>query len=166
MTASPEPLIFEAISVPHRSLRPLALALLAAMCLGWALIGSVVFLVLGAWPVVPFLGVETLLVLVLVLLHHRWSARAREVVSLGAGRLVVRRTDGRGRLEVAELDPYWSRVEWSEREGLALRQRGRRVAIGRYLSEPEQRDLADALGAALAAYRSPVFDNPQLREPG
>jgi uncharacterized membrane protein len=55
-------------------------------------------------------------------------------------------------------------VELTEREGLALVQRDRRIAIGAYLSEAEKADLAAALREVLAAYRRPSFDNPQLRE--
>jgi uncharacterized membrane protein len=54
-------------------------------------------------------------------------------------------------------------VELTERQGLALVRRGRRIAIGTYLSESEKEDLAGALRQALAAYRRPLFDNPQLR---
>ncbi|MFC3126753.1 DUF2244 domain-containing protein [Pseudoroseomonas globiformis] len=161
-----EPPLFEAVSTPHRSLHPFGFLVLAVLCLGWALIGGVVFLVVGAWPVVPFLGGEALLVLGAVLLHHRWSGRAREVISIRSGLLRVRRDRGRGKAFEATLDPYWARVERDDQRGLALVQRGRRVEIGRFLSEQEQADLAAALEAVLAAYRQPVFDNPQLREKG
>ncbi|WP_159999571.1 DUF2244 domain-containing protein [Roseomonas sp. 18066] len=160
----PEPILFEAVSTPHRSFRPRGFFLLAGLAIAWAVGGGVVFLALGAWPVVPFLGLEILGVLGLVVLHHRASARAREVVSLTAGRIRVRRVDARGRREDAALDPYWTRVEWHERLGLCLAQRGRRVAIGRFLSEVEQQELAETLREVLRRYREPVFDNPQLRD--
>jgi uncharacterized membrane protein len=41
--------------------------------------------------------------------------------------------------------------------------RGQRIALGVYLSESEKAELAAALEEALAAYRRPDFDNPQLR---
>jgi len=157
--------LFEAISTPQRSLHPVALLLLGALSAIWTLGGGLLFLLMGAWPVLPFLGLESGLVLLLVWLHHRWSSRAWEIVSLTSSRLVIRRTDWRGRGEEAALDPYWARVELSERGGLALVQRERRVEIGCFLSEEEKQDLAAALKAALADYRQPVFDNPQLRPP-
>lgn len=156
-------MLFEAVSTPQRSLHPTAFLLLGALSATWALGGGLLFLLMGAWPVLPFLGLESGLVLLLVWLHHRWSGRAWEIVSLTASRLSIRRADWRGRREEAALDPYWARVEWSERDGLALVQRGQRVEIGRFLSEEEKQDLAAALKAALADYRHPVFDNPQLR---
>jgi len=156
--------LFEAVSTPHRSLRPGAFLWLGALCILWALGGGVLFFLMGAWPVLPFLGVETTLVLLLVLLQHQWAGRAREVISLTPDQIVMRRVDGRGRREEASLNPYWVQVEWSERAGLALVQRNRRVEVGIFLSEEEKQDLAAALRRALAAYRQPVFDNPQLRD--
>ncbi|WP_161600751.1 DUF2244 domain-containing protein [Teichococcus oryzae] len=161
----PEPPLFEAVSTPPRSLRPLALAVLAVLCVGWPLVGGVVFMLIGAWPVVPFLGLESALVLFGVMLHHRWSGRAWEVISIGPARLSVRWRDGRGRQDEAVLDPYWVHVELCDRRGLTLVQRDRRVPVGRFLSAEEKADLAAALRQALAAYRQPVFDNPQLRAP-
>ncbi|MXP62376.1 DUF2244 domain-containing protein [Roseomonas sp. M0104] len=169
MPATPEPrpadpVLFEAVSTPPRSLRPTAFVVLGALCALWAIGGGLLFVLMGAWPVLPFLGLESGLVLLLVWLHHHWSGRTWEVVSLTPARLLIRRADWRGRREEASLNPYWARVEWSERSGLALVQRGRRVEIGRFLSEEEKQDLAAALRTALAAYRQPEFDNPQLRE--
>ena len=113
--------------MPHRSLRPRPYLVLAGLAGGWAVLGGAFFALIGAWPILPFLGAEILGALALVLLHHRWSSRAREVISLHPDRLLVRRVDGLGRRQEASLDPYWARVEWSEREGLALVQRRRRV---------------------------------------
>jgi hypothetical protein len=65
------------------------------------------------------------------------------------------------------LEPYWTRVELEEVAGsvsrLRLVQRRRRVELGCFLSDPEKRDLGEALEAALRRYRTPEFDNPQLR---
>jgi uncharacterized membrane protein len=41
--------------------------------------------------------------------------------------------------------------------------RGQRIEVGSALGEPEKRDLAEALAAAVHRLKNPVFDNPQLR---
>jgi uncharacterized membrane protein len=164
MPANPEPAFFEAVSTPSRSFHRGLFALLAGVTLLWAIIGGTVFVLMGAWPVMGFLGLESALALGLVCLHHRWSARACEIVRIADGRLTVRRTDGMGRGMQASMNPYWAQVDLSERQGLVLVQRDRRIPIGAYLSESEKADLAEALRKALAAYRRPSFDNPQLRE--
>jgi uncharacterized membrane protein len=159
----PEPVLFEAVSTPAHSFHRGLFLLLAGITLAWSIAGGTVFLLVGAWPVFGFLGVESLLALGLVWLHHRRAGRAREVVRLAEGRITVWRVDARGQRTEASMDAYWAQVELTERQGLALVRRGRRIAIGTYLSESEKEDLAGALRQALAAYRRPLFDNPQLR---
>ena len=168
MSARHPPILFEAICTPPRSLGARGEAVIAGCVLTASAGVAVVFLVLGAWPVVGFTGLEAALVLAMMRLYRRWSRRATEVVVLTPDRLLIRRTDARGRQQDLEMDPYWARLSLEERPGrvsaLLLRQRRRCVEIGRLLGEEQKRDLADALGAALRRYREPVFDNPQLRE--
>lgn len=168
MSAQPSPVLFEAVSGPPRSLSRRGLAWIAALSGAAALGPALLFVVLGAWPVLGFLGAEFCLVIGLLALHRRWSAGAVETVLLTEDRLLVRRRDGRGAAEEAVLEPYWTRVAVAERAGaacaVALVSRGRSVEIGRFLSDAERRSLAAALEGALARYRTPRFDNPQLRE--
>lgn len=163
-TPRPEPVLFEAVSTPSHSFHRGLFLLLAVIILLWTLIGGAVFLMLGAWPVIGFLGIESMLALGLVIAHHRWATRAQEIVQLSGGLLTVRRVDGLGRQMEASMDPYWAQVELTERGGLAVVQRGQRIVVGAYLSEAEKEDLAAALREALASYRRPVFDNTVLRD--
>jgi uncharacterized membrane protein len=166
--AETEAILFEAVSAPPGGLSARGMRWLCGLALGVTAIAAVVFALLGAWPVLGFLGGEVALVLGLVAAHRRWNRAASETVLLTEGRLLVRRADGRGGRESAELEPYWARLELEERPGavpvLRARARGRSVEIGRFLSPDEKRALASALEGALRRYRSPHFDNPQLRE--
>jgi uncharacterized membrane protein len=166
MSAASDPILFEAVSTPPRSLSDRGMRWLVGLaCLG-AAIPAVLFTLLGAWPVLPFLGIEVMLVLFLVALHRRWMRAAVEVVRLTEGRLHVATADGRGGRRVAEMEPYWTRVRLEEEGGsvrLLLVHRHRQVELGAFLGPEEKRDLAAALSAALTRYRNPVFDNPQLR---
>ena len=158
--------LFEAISRPSRSLSARGLRLLViGLALATAL-PAALMLALGAWPVLGFLGIELGLVILLLTLHRRRSGVAQEVICLTEERLTVRVADGSGRLRVAELEPYWTRVALEEAPDgdarLALVQRHRRVELGCFLSADEKRSLGSALAGALRRYRSPDFDNPQL----
>jgi len=168
MSAGAEPVLFEAISTPPRSLSDRGMAWLCALAGLGAALPAGLFLLLGAWPVLGFLGIEVTAVLFLVALHRRWSAAAVETVRLTEGRLRIACADGRGGRMALELDPYWTRLEVRERPDgsttLRLVSRNRGVEVGRYLAPAEKHDLAGALGAALRRYRNPVFDNPQLRD--
>jgi len=161
-----DPILFEAISTPPQSLSRTGMVWLCGLVVPAAAIPAVLFTLLGAWPVLGFMGLEVGVVLGMVALHRRWSAAAVERLCLTEGRLVVTASDGRGGQRRVELDPYWSRVELREEAGLGaalwLACRGREVEIGRLLAEPEKRDLAAALAAALRRYRNPVFENAQL----
>lgn len=165
---APAPVLFEALCTPPRSLGRQGTLLVCLFMLAGACLTSVLFIVLGAWPVLAFTGGEVLLVMLLFLAYQRWSRRSMELVVLTEGRLTIRRADHRGRREELVLDPYWARVALEERPGgvsaLLLRQRKDAVEIGRLLGDDQKRDLAEALAAALRRYREPVFDNPQLRD--
>lgn len=163
-----DPILFEALCTPPRSLGRQGTLLVCLFMLAGACLTSVLFIVLGAWPVLAFTGLEVLLVMALFLAYRRWSRRSMELVVLTEGRLTIRRADHRGRQEELVLDPYWARAALEERPGgvsaLLLRQRHAAFEIGRLLGDEQRRDLAGALDAALRRYREPVFDNPQLRE--
>ena len=168
MSAHPDPILFEAICTPARSLGRRGMAIVAGGVLAASLTIGGIFTLFGAWPVLGFTGLEAGLVLGLMMLHRRWAARSMEVLVLTEGSLTIRRTDAHGRRQAVALDPYWTRLRLEERPGrvslLLLRQRQRDVEIGKLLGDEQKRDLAAALEAALRRYREPVFDNPQLRD--
>lgn len=167
MSAAGETVLFEAVSKPPAGLSARGMRWLCGLAAGVAAVPAVIFALIGAWPVLGFLGGEVLIVLGLVAAHRRWSRAASETVLLTEGSLLVTRADGRGGRERAELEPYWARLDLEERDGavplLTAHARGRRVELGRFLASEEKRALAAALDTALRQYRSPRFDNPQLR---
>jgi uncharacterized membrane protein len=167
MAAPAEPVLFQAVCTPPRSFTPRAFRVLAGLLGLFGGLVALLFLVLGAWPVLPILGLEVAFVLALVVLHARRSARTMEMVVLTPGRLSVTRTDARGRREEVQLDPYWARAVHEENPAhagvLRVESRGRSVEIGRYLTAEEKAGLQRALAEALAAARRPDFDNAQLR---
>jgi uncharacterized membrane protein len=168
MSALPEPILFEAVTRPPAGLSRRGLRWLCGIAAAVAAVPAIGFALLGAWPILGFMGVEVVLVLGLLLLHHRWNAGKLETVLLAEGRLTVAWHDGRGREGRAELEPYWARLSLEEPADraprLVARARGREVEIGRFLAPEEKRALAAALEEALRRYRAPRFDNPQLRE--
>src|SRR5690242_21233828 len=87
----PEPL-FEAVIAPHQSLSRRGMAVLASTVGGFSLLISLRFLLLGAWPVMAFSGVEVALALVLLSVHRRQASR-REIIRLDQTAITVVRTD-------------------------------------------------------------------------
>jgi uncharacterized membrane protein len=165
----PEPVLFEAVCTANQSLGSRGMAAVAVLVVAASGAVATLLFALGAWPVIGFTGLEVLLVLGLLWRHRRGGRRAMEVLVLVGDRLVVRRTDVRGRREEMALDAYWTRVSLQERPGTAGRlllteRRGRGMEVGNLLGDAERRELASMLAEALRRYREPVFDNPQLRD--
>ena len=151
-----EPVLFDALLTPHRSLSPRGFTLLMALA---GLVGfgfGAAFLVMGAWPIFGFCGAEWLLFYVCFRLNYR-AARLRERVRLTPGLLTVERCDPRGRVQSWSFQPYWLRVEMDDppehESQLSLASHGRRLVIGSFLSPHERLDLAEALRGALARAR-------------
>lgn len=151
------PVLFDAVLTPHRSLSPRGFAILMAIA---GLIGfgfGAAFILLGAWPVFGFCGVEWLLFYCCFRLNYR-AARLQERLRLTADALTVERQDPRGRVQSWTFQSYWLRVEMDDPPDdgsqLALASHGRRLTIGSFLSPGERLDLARALRAALAAAKS------------
>lgn len=159
MARDDAPPVFTATLTPQRSLSRQGVVIAAAVLgiSGTAI--AVLFLALGAWPVVGFVGVEIALAIAVLLLHHRLGRTTEEVVLDGRALTVTRR---RGRRAVTrwEFPPGWLRVtvvddEHGRPAGVLLASHGRRLAVGRFLSGEEQAAFAAALSAALAAWRAP-----------
>jgi uncharacterized membrane protein len=118
-------------------------------CLG---IG-VLFALYGYWPVLPFAGLE---VIVLGIAFYRCLSRSqlREVVTIGSE--VVSVEKGRQQPQQRwECPRAWARVvlerapiAWYPRR-LTVAFQGRRVEIGQFLNEEERGVLADELRQAL-----------------
>lgn len=105
----------------------------------------------GAPMVLPFAGIELLLVGLAMLAYAR-HATDFEAIDLSPGRLVVERACG-VRVERAEFQPAWVRIEprHDERSLIELSGRGQTIAVGRFVRPEQRRALADELRGAVRA---------------
>ncbi len=163
MSAVPDSILFEVVSTPPSSFSPGGYRVFVGLLCLAAAFPAILFTIMGAWPVLGFLGVEVPIVLLLMVRQARGARRVREALVLTPAGLTVTRTDHRGRQQAMRLDPYWARVEQDRAGQLVVVQRNRRVRIGQHLGEAEREGYALAIEGALARYRTPIFDNPQLR---
>lgn len=147
---------FRAVLTPHRSLSPRGFLILMSFVGVISFIAGVNFLMMGAWPVMGFFGLDALAIYIAFKLNYR-AGRLVETVEITAGDLTVSRTRPNGRRAQYALNPYWVRVHLAERpdgaNALFLRSHGRAHAIGAFLTDDERRDLAAALDRALATIR-------------
>jgi uncharacterized membrane protein len=156
-----EPRLFAATIVPYRSLGSTGFLILM-LCIGAVSFASgVMFLLLGAWPVFGFFGLDVALIYWAFRANYR-AARAFEEVTVTATELTVRKVSHHGRVRVWTLNPLWVRLDRIVHEefgieGLFLVSRGKRLPIAGFLGPDEKASFARALSAALGeAKRGPT----------
>src|SRR5260221_1279716 len=155
MTDPSVPAIHFATSlVPYRRLSPEGFRWLIRGAIAANLAIGLTMLLLGAWPVLGFLGLDVWLLWFLFKRSYL-DARRRETLVLTDRELIVDRVAPDGEREESRLDAYWLRVELGER--LVLASRGNRVVVGRFLSPDERDHLAEQLKAALVRMRTPRY---------
>ena len=152
-----EPALFSAIITPHRSLSRTGFLLVMALIGGVSFVGGVLFFILGAWPVVGFLGLDVLLVYWAFRANYR-AAAAFEEVTVTASELRLRKVSHRGRVSEWTLNPLWTRLDRETHEDFGLLRlflvsRGQRLAIAGFLAPEERESFAAALSAALGEAR-------------
>src|SRR6266700_7694041 len=85
-----EPTLFSAVLTPHRSLGAVGFLVLMSLLSAVSFAAGLVFYLIGAWPIVGFLGLDVLLVYVAFRVSfHR--TRAFETLRLTERALVVER---------------------------------------------------------------------------
>jgi uncharacterized membrane protein len=153
----PEPTLFSAIITPHRSLSGTGFLLVMALVGGLSFFGGLVFFLIGAWPVVGFLGLDVLLVYWAFRANYR-AAAAFEEVTVTPSVLRLRRVSHRGKVAEWSMNPLWTRLDHETHEEFGLLKlflvtRGRKLSIAGFLSPPEKESFAAALSAALGQAR-------------
>jgi uncharacterized membrane protein len=148
---------FSARLTPHRSLGPRGFLALMLATGAICFVSGLVFLVIGAWPVFWFFGLDVLIVYVAFRLNYA-QARAYEEVHVSATDVRILRVSPRGATQEFHLNPAWARLDVTrlEDEGvvaLALVSHGRAVDLGAFLNPPDRESFAAALGRALADAR-------------
>jgi len=129
-----------------------ALCIFLGLAVSATLIGFL-FAIGGAWPVIPFLGLE-LVVVGVVFRHMCRRARDCEVLEFDNNRLHI--IQHRGKSERRhEFQRYWARIALDPvRDGwyplrLLIRSHGREVEIGASLNEDQRTELAQRLRQVL-----------------
>src|ERR1700746_3735370 len=132
-----EPTLFAARLTPHRSLSRAGFVLVMAVLGAVSFAAGTAFLLIGAWPVFGFFGLDVLLVYWAFRANYR-AARAYEVVTVTASELTLRKVSYHGRVSEWTLNPLWVRLDRDEHaefgiERLYLVSRGRGRPIAGFL---------------------------------
>jgi uncharacterized membrane protein len=149
-----EPTLFAARIAPHRSLSRGGFIAVMAILAAVSFTAGFAFLMIGAWPVFGFFGIDVLIAYLAFRSNFR-AARAFEDIHVTPSRLRVLQVSPRGVARENESNPRWVRMETTRDEDygmtrLALISRGVPLVIGSFLAPLQREELALGLGAALA----------------
>src|ERR1700755_280957 len=149
---------------PHRSLSRGGFVALMIFLTAVSFIAGFVFLLMGAWPVFGFFGLDVLVIYWAFRINFR-RATAVEEISVTPSELRVRRVSHRGHVVEWVLNPLWVRLDQKTHaefgiERLYLVSKGRRVSIGSFLGADEKASFAKALLAALQTAKRGITYNP------
>lgn len=151
---STEPTLYAATLRPYRSLSPTGFLVMMAVLAGVSFAAGTAFLMMGAWPIFGFFGLDVGLVYLAFRASYR-SARAYEDIDMTRSRLLVRQVSARGEARDNVANPRWVRLETTRDEDygmtrLALISRGVPLVVGAFLAPRQREEVAHGLAAALA----------------
>ncbi len=143
---------FSAMLLPHRSMSRKGFVALMGAVGGMSFVSGIAFMVMGAWPVTGFFGLDVFLVYLAFRLNYR-AARLFEKVDLAERELRITRVHPSGQTESWSFNPYWVRFEHVQRENaadeLSLSSHGRKLIFGAFLSDVEKESFAATFENAL-----------------
>src|SRR6201990_1880796 len=160
---SAQPKLFSALLTPHRSLNRTGFLVLMAFLSAVSFAAGVAFLLMGAWPVFGFFGLDVLAIYWAFRINFR-RAEAVEEIFVTPSELRVRRVSHRGHVVEWVLNPLWVRLDQKTHaefgiEKLYLVSKGRRVSVASFLGADEKASFANALLSDLqAAQRGPPYN--------
>ena len=145
---------FAAVLTPNRSLNPKGFAILMGLVTLVSFVTGVVFILLGAWPVFGFFGLDVAL-LYWAFKKNFADGEKRELVEVTDRELIVQYFAARKPIREHRFNLHWVRLELMEdraRElvgSLFVRSHGKRIEIASFLGPDERKDFYQALIRAL-----------------
>jgi uncharacterized membrane protein len=154
--ASENGVILDQVLRPSPPMSPRALSVILLFVLLINLAIALYFVLHGAWPIAPFLGVDVAL-LAWAFRASLIAARREEHVTLTPSVLRVARRPPKGKGDEIRFNPYWVRVQmddppdhWSQ---LIVWSHGKGLKIGSFLAPDERASFAGTLKDALRRAR-------------
>ena len=115
------------------------------------------FIIVGAWPVFGFFGVDILLVYIAFRRIYR-SGEKYETLHLSRTLLQVEQISSKGNRVAKCFNPYWVIIEFHQgsraRDSLCLRSHGESLEIASFLSADRKKELANQLHSEIKKLKS------------
>ncbi len=136
---------------PNRSLSQSGFVILMSSVAFISFVSGLLFLSMGAWPVLGFFGLDALLIYLAFRLNFR-AARRYETVQIHKDLFTITRVAPDGAEKMETFDAYWART-MIERGQLWITNRGKSYEIGNFLGEDEKIEVQELIANALDTYR-------------
>lgn len=141
---------------PHRSLSPKGFRILMIVLGGLMFTIGMIFFLMGAWPVVGFLGLEILVVWAFFRMNYK-SAQQQEKITADPATFRIERIKPNGETAIEELPSPWLKAELEpslpkksgQPQRLVVKSHGRRAEIGPFLHASEKQELLPEINALL-----------------
>jgi uncharacterized membrane protein len=148
-----EPTIFSAVLTPHRSLGSIGFLVLMIVFGGISFVTGMAFLLMGAWPIFGFFGIDVALLYWAFRMNYRHAA-AYEQIMVTTTELKVRKVSHRGRAREWVLNPLWVKLDRVVHEEFGIERlflvaRGKQLIIANFLGPDEKASFAKELGRAI-----------------
>ena len=149
--------LLDVVLRPSPPLKPRSLIVVLTIVATVNVAFAAYFLSRGAWPMLPFMGLDIAL-LAWAFRASTLAARREERIVLTRSLLRILRRPPKGLPSEVTLNPYWVRVDLAERRGrasqLMLWSHGKGVGVGSFLPPLERASFAKRLQAALRLART------------
>ena len=152
MSAAPEKASYSIMLHPHRSLSPKGFTIFMICIAAVSFAAGLVFLMLGAWPVFGFFGLDVLLIYIAFKLNFK-SGRRCEIVEIRGDEVRIRHIAPDGQEKTHAFQAYWARP-FFQKDRLFIGCRGEQAEIGEFLIEDEKEEVKGELDAALYRFRN------------
>ena len=141
---------------PHRSLSPRGFAVLLSALCAIAFVAGLTFFIIGAWPVIGFLGLE-FGVLYFAFKYNYRAAKAYEQLLIHKKGIEIVRINPKGVKQQTNLGSLWLKAEIQKssrrRKILGLRLHSEFHEIGAFLPPAEKNQLKDLINQRIEEAR-------------
>jgi uncharacterized membrane protein len=149
--------LFAARLTPHRSLTPRGVRIVCGFAASLLLIPGLLFYLLGAWPVVGFMGLDVA-ALYFALTWSLRDGKRFEEITLWPDRLEVKQSAPNADEHIESFNPFYVRLvidrDFDEHTtAIRLRAPDRELVVGAFLNPDDRASFAQAFGTALRKAR-------------
>lgn len=153
MASNADDMIFSAELYPHRSLSRFGYRNLGLLLAALTIIHAIFFVVVGAWLVMIFWGLDLILLAGALWVNQR-RARAREYVEVTSQAITIRKVSASGETSRYNFNPFSAKLEVHRRgdfgiEKIEISEPGQMTDVGSFLNPDDRESFAKSFNAAM-----------------